>query len=155
MNETSLTALFILLVGLIILSAFFSSSETGMMSLNRYRLKHMANTGHKGAQRAQGLLNRTDQLIGVILIGNNFVNILASSIATVIGALPLVIRGGAGAAARQSIGVVVVFGFSLATLITLFLIPIFYSRVAKRTVSPQTVSRKLESALKDSPEPAE
>ena len=43
MNETSLTALFILLVGLIILSAFFSSSETGMMSLNRYRLKHMAN----------------------------------------------------------------------------------------------------------------
>ncbi len=48
MNETSLTALFILLVGLIILSAFFSSSETGMMSLNRYRLKHMANTGHKG-----------------------------------------------------------------------------------------------------------
>mgnify|MGYP002841107156 CR=1 FL=1 len=79
MNETSLTALFILLVGLIILSAFFSSSETGMMSLNRYRLKHMANTGHKGAQRAQGLLNRTDQLIGVILIGNNFVNILARS----------------------------------------------------------------------------
>ncbi|MAP45039.1 MAG: multidrug transporter AcrB, partial [Sphingobium sp.] len=81
--------------------------------------------------------------------------ILMTSIATVIGALPLVIRGGAGAAARQSIGVVVVFGVSLATLITLFLIPIFYSRVAKRTVSPQTVSRKLESALKDSPEPAE
>lgn len=81
--------------------------------------------------------------------------ILMTSIATVIGAVPLVIRGGAGAAARQSIGVVVVFGVSLATLITLFLIPIFYSRVAKRTVSPQTVSRKLESALKDSPEPAE
>ncbi|HAF41936.1 MAG TPA: AcrB/AcrD/AcrF family protein [Sphingobium sp.] len=81
--------------------------------------------------------------------------ILMTSIATVIGAVPLVIRGGAGAAARHSIGVVVVFGVSLATLITLFLIPIFYSRVAKRTVSPQTVSRKLESALKDSPEPAE
>jgi len=84
LNETSLTALFILLVGLIILSGFFSSSETGMMSLNRYRLKHMAKTGHKGARRAQGLLNRTDQLIGVILIGNNFVNIFASAIATVI-----------------------------------------------------------------------
>ena len=84
MNETSLTALFILLVGLILLSGFFSSSETGMMSLNRYRLKHMAKTGHKGAKRAQGLLQRTDQLIGVILIGNNFVNIFASSIATVI-----------------------------------------------------------------------
>lgn len=84
MNEASLTALFFLLAILIILSAFFSGSETGMMSLNRYRLKHMAKTGHKGARRAQKLLQRTDQLIGVILIGNNFVNIFASSIATVI-----------------------------------------------------------------------
>lgn len=84
MNDASLTALFILLTGLIFLSAFFSSSETGMMSLNRYRLKHMAKTGHKGARRAQHLLQRTDQLIGVILIGNNFVNIFASAIATVI-----------------------------------------------------------------------
>jgi len=84
LNEASLTALFFLLAGLIVLSAFFSSSETGMMSLNRYRLKHMAKTGHRGARRAQSLLQRTDQLIGVILIGNNFVNILASSIATVI-----------------------------------------------------------------------
>jgi multidrug efflux pump len=81
--------------------------------------------------------------------------ILMTSIATVIGALPLVIRGGAGAAARQSIGVVVVFGVSLATLITLFLIPILYSRVAGRTVSPQTVGRRLDTALKDSPEAAE
>ncbi len=81
--------------------------------------------------------------------------ILMTSIATVIGAMPLVIRGGAGAAARQSIGVVVVFGVSLATLITLFLIPILYSRVAGRTVSPQTVGRRLDTALKDSPEAAE
>ena len=81
--------------------------------------------------------------------------ILMTSIATVIGAVPLVIRGGAGAAARHSIGVVVVFGVSLATLITLFLIPILYSRLAGRTVSPQTVSRRLDSALKDSPEAAE
>ena len=81
--------------------------------------------------------------------------ILMTSIATVIGAVPLVIRGGAGAAARHSIGVVIVFGVSLATLITLFLIPILYSRVAGRTVSPQTVSRRLDSALKDSPEAAE
>ncbi|MGO1748881.1 MAG: CNNM domain-containing protein, partial [Marinobacter sp.] len=79
MDGTSLTALSIILAGLIMLSAFFSSSETGMMSLNRYRLKHMAKTGHKGAKRAQRLLQRTDQLIGIILIGNNFVNILASS----------------------------------------------------------------------------
>lgn len=80
--------------------------------------------------------------------------ILMTSIATVVGALPLVIRGGAGAAARQSIGVVVVSGVSLATLITLFLIPILYSRVAGRTVSPQTVGRRLDSALKDSPQAA-
>ena len=81
--------------------------------------------------------------------------ILMTSIATVIGAVPLVVRGGAGAASRHSIGVVIVFGVSLATLITLFLIPIFYSRVAGRTVSPQTVGRRLDSALGDSPEATE
>ena len=116
MNETSLTALFILLVGLIILSAFFSSSETGMMSLNRYRLKHMANTGHKGAKRAQRLLNRTDQLIGVILIGNNFVNILASSIATVIA---IRIWGDAGIAIATILLTVVILIFAEVTPKTL------------------------------------
>ena len=116
MNETSLTALFILLVGLIILSAFFSSSETGMMSLNRYRLKHMANTGHKGAQRAQGLLNRTDQLIGVILIGNNFVNILASSIATVIA---IRLWGDAGIAIATLLLTIVILIFAEVTPKTL------------------------------------
>ena len=71
-------------MGLIILSGFFSSSETSMLSLNKYRLKHLRKQGHKGAEKASQLLERTDQLISVILIGNNFVNILASSIATVI-----------------------------------------------------------------------
>jgi Mg2+/Co2+ transporter CorB len=56
-----------------------------MMSLNRYRLKHLANHGHKGAQRVERLLTRPDRLIGLILIGNNLVNILASAIATIIG----------------------------------------------------------------------
>ena len=55
-----------------------------MMSLNRYRLKHLKGTGHRGAQRAIRLLQRPDRLIGLILIGNNLVNILASAIATVI-----------------------------------------------------------------------
>ena len=55
-----------------------------MMSINRYRLKHMAQSGHRGAKKAMALLARPDRLIGVILIGNNFVNILASSIATLI-----------------------------------------------------------------------
>jgi Mg2+/Co2+ transporter CorB len=74
------TALFIL----IMLSGFFSSSETGLMAINRYRLKHLANSGHRGARMAQKLLNRPDRLIGLILLGNNMVNILAASIATVI-----------------------------------------------------------------------
>ena len=95
MNEGSLTALSVLLALLILLSAFFSSSETGMMSLNRYRLKHLAKTGHRGARKAHDLLKRTDQLLGVILLGNNFVNILASSIATIIA---LRIWGDAGIA---------------------------------------------------------
>ncbi|CAN5346171.1 efflux RND transporter permease subunit [soil metagenome] len=79
--------------------------------------------------------------------------ILMTSIATVMGAVPLVLASGAGAGARGSIGVVIVFGVSFATAITLFLIPLLYSRVAGRTVSPQTVSRRLDSALKDSPVP--
>ncbi|WP_298187637.1 HlyC/CorC family transporter [uncultured Pseudomonas sp.] len=73
-----------LLIFLILCSAFFSSSETGMLSLNRYRLKHMAKEGHKGARRVTALLSRPDRLLGTILVGNNVVNILAASIATVL-----------------------------------------------------------------------
>lgn len=73
-----------LLVFLLLCSAFFSSSETGMLSLNRYRLRHQAKEGHKGARRASSLLAHPDRLLGTILVGNNFVNILASSIATVL-----------------------------------------------------------------------
>ncbi len=69
---------------LILLSGFFSSSETALMSLNRYRLRHLADSGNRGARRASRLLERPDRLIGIILLGNNFVNILASAIATVI-----------------------------------------------------------------------
>ncbi|MEJ2670243.1 MAG: HlyC/CorC family transporter [Gammaproteobacteria bacterium] len=84
MQDTSHGLLLALLAGLILLSGFFSGSETGMMSLNRYRLKHLARQGHRGAQKAKALLDKPEQLIGVILIGNNFVNILASSLATVL-----------------------------------------------------------------------
>ena len=84
MSDIPLSILFSILFFLIVFSAFFSSSETGMMSLNRYRLRHMVKQGHKGAKRASKLLARTDRLIGVILIGNNFVNIAAASIATLI-----------------------------------------------------------------------
>jgi Mg2+/Co2+ transporter CorB len=73
------------LLVLLVLSGFFSSSETGLMALNRYRMRHLANSGHLGARSAQRLLRRPDRLIGLILLGNNLVNILAASIATVIG----------------------------------------------------------------------
>ncbi len=67
-----------LLIGLLILlllaSAFFSASETGMVALNRYRLRHLSRQGHRGARRVEALLARTDRLLGMILVGNNFVN---------------------------------------------------------------------------------
>ncbi|GLT20141.1 hemolysin [Vibrio zhanjiangensis] len=85
MDDISTGALFALLACLIVISGYFSGSETGMMSLNRYRLKHLANHGHKGAKRVEKLLDRPDRLIGLILIGNNLVNILASAIATILG----------------------------------------------------------------------
>lgn len=76
--------LFALIGLLIVISAFFSSSETSMMALNRYRLRHQAKSGHRGAKRAVELLSRPDKLIGAILIGNNLVNILATAITTVL-----------------------------------------------------------------------
>lgn len=83
MSGLSDTFLWITLLILFVLSAFFSSSETGMMSLNRYRLRHLARV-HPGARRALKLLERPDRLLSVILIGNNFVNIFASAIATIL-----------------------------------------------------------------------
>ena len=84
LDEIPISALFSVLVLLIVLSGFFSGSETGLISLNRYRLRHLARAGNRGAIRADRLLQRTDRLIGIILLGNNFVNILASALATVI-----------------------------------------------------------------------
>ncbi len=83
-SESPVGYLLALLVFLIIASAYFSSSETSMMSLNRYRLKHLKRSGHAGANRVSRLLEAPDKLIGIILIGNNFVNLLAASIATTI-----------------------------------------------------------------------
>ena len=83
MNDIPLSFLFSSLVVLLFCSAFFSSSETALMAMNRYRLMHLVRQGHKGAQRAARLLENPDRLIGLILLGNNFVNILASAIATI------------------------------------------------------------------------
>jgi Mg2+/Co2+ transporter CorB len=83
--DIPLTALFVVLVALLACSAFFSGSETALMALNRYRMRHMAESGHRGARRAQRLLEKPDRLIGLILLGNNFVNILATQLATYLG----------------------------------------------------------------------
>ncbi|KZZ23128.1 magnesium/cobalt efflux protein [Oleiphilus sp. HI0081] len=112
MNDASIPSLLLFLLFLIILSGFFSSSETGMLSLNRYRLKHLKKNGHKGAEKASNLLDRTDQLISVILIGNNFVNILASSIATVIA---IRLWGDAGIAIATAILTLVILIFAEIT----------------------------------------
>ena len=85
MSNLSLEALFSILFLLIIISGYFASSETAMMALNRYRLRHLVKRQHKGAKRANKLLEKPDRLFGIILIGNNFINIFASAIATIIG----------------------------------------------------------------------
>ncbi len=83
MSDLSNTTLSGILIGLVLLSAFFAGSETGMMSLNRYRLRHQARV-NKRARRVLQLVERPDRLLGVILIANNFTNILASAIATIL-----------------------------------------------------------------------
>ena len=109
MSELPLGALFAALVVLLALSAFFSGSETGLMAINRYRLRHLAKTGHRGARRVSKLLERPDRLIGLILLGNNFFNILASSLSTVI-AIRLWGEAGIAVAAILLTIVLLIFG---------------------------------------------
>jgi len=93
LEDIPIGALFGALACLLLLSGFFSGSETALMTLNRYRLRYLASEGHPGARRAEALLAQPDRLIGLILLGNNFVNILASSLVTVIA----IRLGGTGA----------------------------------------------------------
>lgn len=72
------------LAGLLLIAAFFSIAETSLMSLNRYRLRHLANSGHRGARLASALLAKTDKLLGVILLGNNFANAGSATLVTLI-----------------------------------------------------------------------
>ena len=109
MNDIPLSILFGVLAALLMLSAFFSSSETALMTLNRYRLQHLVKQGHKSAKKAQRLLKRPDRLLGLILLGNNFVNILASSLATIIG---MRLMGDEGIALAAGILTLVVLIFS-------------------------------------------
>jgi Mg2+/Co2+ transporter CorB len=105
-----------LLIALLLLSAFFSGTETALMSLNRYRLRHLARTGHRAARTAEWLLQRPDRLIGLILLGNTAANIGASVVVTLMASR----FGGDGA---------IVIG-------TLILIPIvlIFAEVAPKTI---------------------
>ena len=117
MNEIPLSILFGILVVLLLLSAFFSGSETALMVLNRYRLQHFVKKKHAGAIRTQKLLQQPDRLIGLILLGNNAVNILASTIATIIA---LRLYGESGV---------------LLTPIILTIIVLIFSEVAPKTLA--------------------
>jgi Mg2+/Co2+ transporter CorB len=83
-DEIPLSAQLTALVVLLAISAFFSLSETAMMASNRFRLRHLAQSGHHGAQKALDLLNQTDKMLGVILLGNNLVNSAAAMLVSVI-----------------------------------------------------------------------
>lgn len=85
MDSMPLWGHFALLAVLFALSAFFSGSETALMALNRYRLQHRAEMGERGAKFAQSMLDKPDRLIGVILLGNNLVNIFITQLATYVG----------------------------------------------------------------------
>lgn len=82
MDKVPLGILFGILAALFLLSAFFSGSETALMSINRYRLKHRARAGHRGAILVSKLLERPDRLKGLILLGNTLINTLAIILAT-------------------------------------------------------------------------
>lgn len=109
MADIPLSALGLLLVASLLLSAFFSGTETALMSVNRYRLRHLAREGSRSARMAEQLLDRPDRLIGMILICNNFVNSAAAAIVTMIA---LSLGGEAYAAAGVGIFTVVLIIFA-------------------------------------------
>lgn len=112
-----------LIIVLIALSAFFSSTETALMSLNRYRLRHQARAGHRGARLAEWLLQRPDRLIGLILLGNTAVNLAAASLATI-----LALRvGGEGAI--------------LAGTVILTIVVLIFGEVAPKTIAALNPAR--------------
>ncbi len=84
MDDIPLSAQLTALVALLAMSAFFSLSETAMMASNRFRLRHLAKSGHRGAAKSLALLNKTDKMLGVILLGNNLVNSAAATLVSVI-----------------------------------------------------------------------
>ena len=104
--------LFIALLVLLVISAFFSASETSMVALNRYRLRHLARQGHKGAKRVEALQRHMDKLFSTVLIGNNFANIYAATLATLVA---IQWFGNTGAALAPLVLTIVVLIFAEVT----------------------------------------
>ncbi|MDH4125084.1 MAG: HlyC/CorC family transporter [Gammaproteobacteria bacterium] len=115
-DDLPLASLIGLLVALLLLSAFFSGSETALMSLNRYQLRHKARQGHRGAILAERLLKRPERVIGLILLGNNLVNV---SMATLVGLATFELGGGALAAIGSFVVTIVILIFAEAAPKTL------------------------------------
>ncbi|HAV1886459.1 TPA: HlyC/CorC family transporter [Enterobacter hormaechei subsp. xiangfangensis] len=109
MEHISTTTLIVILVIMVVISAYFSGSETGMMTLNRYRLRHRAKQGNRAARRVEKLLRKPDRLISLVLIGNNLVNILASALGTIVG---MRLYGNAGVAIATGVLTFVVLVFA-------------------------------------------
>jgi Mg2+/Co2+ transporter CorB len=124
LNDEVPTGLLVaLIVVLVVLSAFFSGTETALMSLNRYRLRHQARAGHRGARLAEWLLQRPDRLIGLILLGNTAVNLGAAALATI-----LALRvGGEGA---------ILAGTAILTVVVLI-----FGEVAPKTIAALNPAR--------------
>ncbi len=122
-DQAPVGLLIFLIIVLLVLSAFFSSTETALMSLNRYRLRHLARTGHRAARVAECLLQRPDRLIGLILLGNNAVNITAAALATIVAQR----LGGEGA---------VLAGTFLLTVVVLI-----FGEVAPKTIAALNPAR--------------
>ncbi len=131
--DLHLSTLFIILFFLIILAAFFAGTEIGMMSINRYKLKHLVKKNDKKAIRVNQILARPDLLLSVVLIGNTLANIVASTIATLIG--------------QRLYGDV---GVAIATALLTFIILVFAEMIPKTfaAIYPQQVAFATSLPLK-------
>lgn len=141
MHNISLTTLFIVLLVLVLVSGFFSGSEIGMMSINRYRLKHLAKQNKK-AKRVLELLAFPDRLLGIILIGNTLANIIASAVATVIGQR---LYGDTGMAIATGVLTFVILIFAEMTPKTLA--AIYPEKIALAVALPLAILSKLLSPI--------
>ena len=116
MDKTPLLTLLAVVCGCLLVSAFFAGSETALMSLNRYRLRHLARAGHRGAIIAEKLLKRPDRLIGLMRLGDTLANVAATSITTLIA---LRIGGDKAVAVAGGVLIVCILVFSEITPKTL------------------------------------